>query len=86
MVKKTYNVTGMHCPACEVNIERILKKIKGVKNLHVSLEEGQLILEGEKSSDLPSMVKLNALLYIYNILYVKMNIILFKRFRSKRYL
>jgi len=32
--RKTISITGMDCPSCIVNIEKELKKLKGVKEAH----------------------------------------------------
>ncbi len=37
MKKVKIEISGMHCASCAANIERSLKKIKGVKNINVSL-------------------------------------------------
>lgn len=70
MVKKTYTVNGMHCQACEINIERVIKKIKGVKTAKASLRDSKLTITTESTSDLPSPFQLNSYLkkYGYEIL------------------
>lgn len=65
MATKKYYVNGMHCPACEINIERVVKKIKGISKVEVSLQKSQLIVTSEKSGDLPSAHKLNSHLSKY---------------------
>lgn len=65
MAKTTYFVSGMHCAACELNIERIVRKIKGVKKVDVSLEKSQIIITADTSKSIPSAHKLNALLNKY---------------------
>jgi sulfite exporter TauE/SafE/copper chaperone CopZ len=70
MVKKTYIVNGMHCSACEINIERVIKKIKGVNEVKASLRDSKLTITTESTSDLPSPFQLNLYLkkYGYEIL------------------
>ncbi|MBM3138052.1 MAG: hypothetical protein FJZ98_07675, partial [Chloroflexi bacterium] len=70
MVKKTYIVSGMHCSACEINIERVIKKIKGVKSVKATLRDSKLTIQAEADRDLPSPFQLNSYLkkYGYEIL------------------
>src|SRR3989344_5249954 len=36
-MKKTIRLEGMHCASCATNIEKSLKKIKGIKDANVNL-------------------------------------------------
>ncbi len=47
MEKVTIVVKGMHCASCAGNIERSLKKVKGVKNATVSLLTEKAFVESE---------------------------------------
>lgn len=57
-MKKTYRVRGMHCKSCEILIEGILEKEKGVKKAEVNLSRNELVIESEKEI---SNQKLNSL-------------------------
>ena len=46
-MKKKYLVEGMSCSACSSSVERVVKKIKGVKNASVNLTAKLLVVEGE---------------------------------------
>lgn len=37
MKKIKLNIEGMHCASCAANVERSLKKVKGVKEVSVSV-------------------------------------------------
>lgn len=37
MTKERFTVTGMSCSACSAGVERVTKKLNGVKNAEVSL-------------------------------------------------
>jgi sulfite exporter TauE/SafE/copper chaperone CopZ len=65
MVKKSYIVNGMHCSACEINIERVIKKIEGVKAVKATLRDSKLTITAGNSSDLPSPFQLNSYLKKY---------------------
>ncbi|MBS3172295.1 heavy-metal-associated domain-containing protein [Candidatus Woesearchaeota archaeon] len=43
-MKKLF-IEGMHCASCASNIERSLKKIKGVKSVNVSLMTRKAIVD-----------------------------------------
>ncbi len=45
MVQHNLNVQGMTCTSCEVLIERALKNVPGVKNVHVSRAKEEAIVE-----------------------------------------
>lgn len=51
-MKKRILIEGMHCASCASNVERSLKKVKGVKEVHVALMIKKAIVEAdEKVSD-----------------------------------
>ena len=70
MAKQIYYVNGMHCPACEINIERVVRKIKNVRSVKASLTDSKLTVSAEKDGDLPTVHQLNANLkrYGYEVL------------------
>jgi Cu+-exporting ATPase len=45
MKKATIEIQGMHCASCAKNIERSLKKVKGVRNANVSLMTNKALVE-----------------------------------------
>ena len=48
-MKKKYLVEGKSCSACSSSVERVVKKIKGVKSASVNLTAKLLVVEGEFS-------------------------------------
>ena len=58
MIKKTYQVEGMHCKSCEILIEETLEALKGVKKAEVNLSRNELTIESTKEI---SNGKLNAI-------------------------
>lgn len=46
-MKKTYNVEGMSCSACAAAVERICKRVDGVKQAQVNLVMNQATIESE---------------------------------------
>ena len=49
MKKYKITISGMHCASCAGNVERSLRKVKGVKNVSVSLMTNKSIVEAEDS-------------------------------------
>jgi Cu+-exporting ATPase len=49
MKKLKLTIEGMHCSSCATNIEKSLKKIKGVKEANVSLMLKKGTVEAEDS-------------------------------------
>ena len=47
MTKKTLYVKGMHCPSCELFIERAFRQISGVEKVGASLKSGTVCVESE---------------------------------------
>jgi copper chaperone CopZ len=41
----TLKVTGMHCSGCAANVERVLKRVKGVSSASVNLSAGQATID-----------------------------------------
>ncbi|MDD4609478.1 MAG: permease [Bacteroidaceae bacterium] len=46
---KTYHVKGMTCHHCSGNLENHLRQLEGVDSVHVSLEQGTVVIEGAVS-------------------------------------
>ncbi len=40
-------ITGMHCASCGTNIERSLKKVKGIKEANVNVMARKAFIEAE---------------------------------------
>jgi len=47
MKKIKINIEGMHCASCASNVEKSIKKIKGVKEASVSIMLKKAIVESE---------------------------------------
>lgn len=47
----TYEVQGMHCASCTKNVEKEVKKIKGVKEATANLNTGKLIVKGTPNTE-----------------------------------
>ena len=45
--KYEYHVSGMHCPACELLVEKKIEKLKIVKNVNAVLSDKKVYLETE---------------------------------------
>lgn len=45
MLKKTYQVAGMHCSNCAMNIEGIEDDLPGIKQITASYQKGQMVVE-----------------------------------------
>lgn len=50
MLKKEYDISGMTCAACAARIERVVRKVDGVKEAHVNLASERLTVEAESKS------------------------------------
>ena len=51
MKKIKLTIEGMHCASCASNIERALKKVKGIQNVNVSLMTNKCFVEMEESTN-----------------------------------
>src|SRR3989344_9561755 len=49
--KKIFSIRGMHCASCARNIERAVKKLKGVKTAVVNLATNRLYAETEEGEN-----------------------------------
>lgn len=51
MAKKVIlKITGMECPNCSLNLERIEDKLKGVVYAEASYRKGQMVVEYDESA------------------------------------
>jgi copper chaperone CopZ len=50
MTKIKLTVEGMHCASCASNIERVLKKVRGVQNVTVSLMTNKCFIEIQENT------------------------------------
>jgi len=50
MTKIKLTIEGMHCASCASNIERAVKKVKGVKDVTVSLMTNKCFVEMENAN------------------------------------
>lgn len=50
MKKQKYNVTGMTCAACQANVEKRVRRIKGVTSCDVSLLSNSMTVEYDESA------------------------------------
>ena len=41
-----FNITGMSCAACSARVERVVKKVQGVKSCSVSLLTNSMTVDG----------------------------------------
>lgn len=60
MKSHIFAVDGMHCRSCELNIERKLKKVEGVKSVEASTPKGEVCIECD--GEAPTLQILNAAL------------------------
>jgi len=49
MTKIKLTIEGMHCASCASNVERAVKKVKGVKEVNVSLMTNKCFVEMENA-------------------------------------
>ena len=57
MKKIKLTITGMHCASCALNVERAIKKIKGIRNVSVSVMTNKAIIESEDNINLEDLKK-----------------------------
>lgn len=48
MMKHTYSISGMSCKNCRAHVDAALRKVDGVRNVIVSLENAEAVIEMEK--------------------------------------
>lgn len=56
MISKTYSVSGTHCHACEILIEKEIKSIPGIKSVEASTANSSVTITGKT---IPDISKLN---------------------------
>ena len=49
MIEEKYDITGMHCAACSSSIERVTRKLPGVKESYVNLPLNRLTISYDES-------------------------------------
>jgi P-type Cu+ transporter len=49
MKKIKFTIEGMHCASCSSNVERAVKKVKGVKEVVVSLMTNKAFVDAEEN-------------------------------------
>ena len=47
-------VKGMSCPSCIRHIDEALKEVDGVSNVQVKLREGQVLVQHDPDTSIPS--------------------------------
>lgn len=45
IIKKTFQIKGMHCTSCALNIEQVLKEEKGIKSVSVNYATAKVLLD-----------------------------------------
>ena len=56
-MKKIYDIEGMHCASCAINIENNVKKLDGVQSAKVNFANKKLYLDSDKEIFVESLVK-----------------------------
>ena len=49
MIKKTFNVSDMHCSNCSMKLESIEDDLPGIKEINASYHRQQMIVEFDES-------------------------------------
>jgi len=57
MRKLVVRIKGMECEGCVINVTNRLKKIKGILNININLNEGLAYLDVNDKSDLSKIEK-----------------------------
>ncbi len=68
LVKRTYPVTGMSCAGCSANVERMLKKQKGVSNVSVNIANHTAWVEFDPDLVLPKTLQQSVQSIGFNLL------------------
>jgi copper chaperone CopZ len=69
MIKKVFQVSGMHCPNCAMRVEGIEDDLPGVKQVTASYKKGQMVVEFDdtKLSDSEIIAAVNKVGYTANV-------------------
>ena len=57
MINKRYPVTGMHCAACAINVEKVIKKQAGVQEVAVNLADNSAVIAFDEKVISPEALK-----------------------------
>lgn len=57
MKKLKLTIEGMHCASCASNIEKAVGKVKGVKEVTVSLMTNKAFVEAEENTNIEEIKK-----------------------------
>lgn len=49
MIKKTYRVSDMHCPACVMRLESLEDRLPGIASVAASYRKGQIVVEFDET-------------------------------------
>ena len=49
MIKKTFNVSDMHCSNCVMEIEALEDELPGVKSISASYQKGRMVVEFDET-------------------------------------
>lgn len=70
MKKIKLTIEDMHCASCASNIERAVKKIRGIKSISVSILTRKAVIEAEDNVNLEEIKKIISKIG-YNILNIE---------------
>lgn len=53
----TYKIAGLDCPNCTARVEKVMKKVKGVKDANINFMTGKVVIKisGNESDVLPAL-------------------------------
>lgn len=57
MIKKTYEITGMHCASCKILLEKTVAKLEGVEAVKVNFATNKMALEYDEKQITPQKIK-----------------------------
>ena len=55
--KVELNITGMHCPHCEMRVKKALESVKGVKSAKADHTKGTAVAEVDESVTKESLIE-----------------------------
>ena len=56
MIKECYDIGGMHCAACSGAVERVTRRLPGVRSSVVNLVTGRMTIEYDETKTTPEMI------------------------------